>query len=198
MPAPYDELSDRTIDLLGLADAHRWVVIKTLRQQNVAEHSFAVAVVALELAERLSIPSDTVHHILLWSLMHDAPETLTGDIDGGFKKDHPHVGEAVKIAESLEFPWYVRYRDAINPIAYRIVKVADKLETLHFIRTWGHGSRADDVFRELTKDLWGIHVPMLTVIMPDREVDIAAAVRTILDQSMLESNSIQMRRFRNR
>lgn len=194
----FDDLTDRTADLMGLADVKRWVVVKTLRDQNVAEHCFLVAVIAMELLARLDLSDDQQlsMQVMGWSLVHDVPETLTGDIDGKFKRDYPSVKEAIVEAEAAAFPWYDAYANYISPKANTIVKLADKIESIAFIRQWGIGTRADDVRYELEGLLFTELVPAAAVALDLNEEEVDSAVRQILSQSTHESNSIQLRRFR--
>lgn len=193
-------VSDRTADLLALADVKRWGVIKTLRPQSVAEHSFSVAVLSMELAERLfdgKVDYDDGMYLLWWALIHDAPETLTGDVDGKFKRDNPDFRMALIEAENKAFPWYaIMARYTIPERIKWIVKVADKVETLAFIRVWGRGPRADDVYHELLKILFDEVVPELARQIETDTESVEYHVRDVLHHSTSEDNSIQLRRHR--
>lgn len=195
----HDLVGDAVIDLLGLADVKRWNVVRTLKDQNVASHAFAVAVIATDLITRLTDWAHGSHNhcqVLWWSLIHDVPETLTGDIDGKFKRSHPTVRSAVCEAENKEFPWFEMYASAVSPEAKAIVKLADRIEALRFIQDWGHGARADDVYHENNKALFEEVVPWAgAILMLDNDV-VTEAVRFTLHHSTDESNSIQLRRHR--
>lgn len=186
-----DALSDRTADLLCLADVHRWNVVKTVRSQSVAEHSFAVAVIAMEICERLGVyPTATV----MWhALTHDMPEVLTGDIDGKFKRDNPEVKAAIVAAEKRAFPDLSRIGD---PGVEAVVKLADKIEGLAWISVWGHGPRADDIKRELHGILYNEVVPAVAIALRQDEPIILAITRQIHNHSVFDSNCIQVRRHR--
>lgn len=195
MSHPHDSLCDRTVDLLALADAHRWTVVKTLRSQSVAEHSYQVAVIAWELAERLDVPIECYPHILTWALAHDAPETFTGDIDGRAKREFPNLKEVVTRVENIKFPWHWEMSMAVSPMVRALVKVADTIEAMTFIKVWGHGERADDVYWELCNKLFKVDVVALNAVM-DR--DVRDAVSFITEQSTHERNSVQFRDRRDR
>lgn len=189
-----DALSDFTSDLLCLADVHRWNVVKTLRQQSVAEHSFAVAVIAKEICIRLGQVDDAFVSDVLWqSLTHDRPEILTGDIDGKFKRDYPEVKVAVDKAEKQAFG---RGFMVDSPTVSAVVKLADRIEGLSWIITWGRGVRADDVRRELLTIIHSETVPMVAKALNVDEEVIVAITRQILNHSVSESNCIQLRRHR--
>lgn len=192
-----DEVAMRTIDLLGLADVPRWSVIKTLRPQSVAEHSFAVAVLTMELITRLS-PYNFEHPVslgaVIWAICHDAPETYTGDIDGLLKREHPAVKAALEVAEGEAFPWYGRMRDGMLPPLVALVKVADTIESIVYLRQWGTGSRANNVRAELRQILYIQLVPVLARAIGDKGTFVEEAVDQVLDRSTLESSSYQFRR----
>lgn len=182
---------DRTTDLLGLCDVHRWTVIKTNRNQSVAEHSFSVAVIAMELMDVLPV-REHIQGVLVWALCHDAPETLTGDIDGKFKRDFPGVQQAVREAEGVAFPWYKTMAAIIPGNAKLIVKVADYIEAISFIQRWGVGPRADAVGRQLRVNMVP-YVNQLAYILGRPEDEVTKAVMTTLNCSVEESGCIQFR-----
>lgn len=204
-------LSDRTADLLTLAQVQRWGVVHTLKDQSVAEHSFAVAVIAMELADRLGLPryqklgsahAGAPHDIwdrkdlLWWALVHDAPEAITGDINGKFKRDYPDVKSAVVAAEGRAMPWYYFERPVGNTSLIRLVKVADYIETITFIKRWGIGPRCDDIYHELVKVLFVDATPALAKSINATELSVETIVREVLHRSATEMNTAQLRRHR--
>lgn len=194
----HDEVGDRTIDMLGLSDVRRWNVVRTLRNQSVSEHAFNVVIIATDLEYRLPIvlPPTEKLRMMWWALIHDVPETLTGDIDGKFKRAHPEVRAAVCEAEDIEFPWFAAYSKSVHPHSKAIVKLADRVEALRFIQDWGHGVRADDVYHENEKSLFDEVIPWAASILEVGVEEVEAAVRFTLYHSTSESNSIQLRRHR--
>lgn len=194
-----DELCDRTIDLLGLDDVHRWVVIKTARLQNVAEHSYNVSVIAMEIAERLGVGkvSYVMCEVLRWAIMHDAPETYTGDIDGKLKREHTPVYEAIKKAERIAFPWYAAEDESIPILARIIVKTADTIEAATFIKQWGVGERAAHVYIELENIVFNQRIGELYEVSSHSMEYLHEVVHKVFHQSVHERNSIQMRPMRD-
>ncbi len=191
-----DQYMNRTIDLLGLADVERWGVVRTLRPQSVAEHSFAVAVIALEILDLLPVMEGVDRGIVLeWALAHDAPETFTGDISGRFKNENPAVRDSVLMAEIDNFPWHFRLHDRAGEKVHAIIKLADRIEAYAFIRDWGHGARADDVKQELWMKIDGATAHLAEIIQQPH-VSVTAVMRQIRDHSTSEYNCIQMRRHR--
>lgn len=145
-----DSLTRMTTNLLALSDVRRWGVIKTMRTQSVAEHSFNVMVIAAELMTRCGLTSTVqLAQMYGWAMIHDMPECLSGDIDGKFKRDNPALKEMITVAEGKHFPDYVVLAKSVPPYISTIVKVADKIEAITFIKVWGVGDRAVDVVEEL-------------------------------------------------
>jgi len=72
-------------EIRDLAFVPRWAIIRVNRQQNVAEHSFFVAVYADRIATLLGWegPRDV---LMRYALYHDMDEILTGDISAPSKK----------------------------------------------------------------------------------------------------------------
>src|SRR5437879_3223884 len=115
-------MSTRRInDLLNLADVMHWHSVPTLRKRSVAEHSFRVAVIVMELSDRLQLFSLGALH---WALCHDGPEAETGDL--------PHTAkmlmdrDAWVSVEKAMCPWYEVPPDDLTGV--KLVKVADLAE----------------------------------------------------------------------
>lgn len=195
---PRNDLSgpimDSTADLLGLADVHRWVVVRTMRPQNVAEHSFNVMVIAEEICDRLGIIDGQLkYQALRWAMVHDAPETLTGDIDGKFKRLYPNLRKDLCAAENEQFPWYASAMDATPAEAVAIVKLADKIESILYIKTWGRGPRALDVDRELSDTIIGGAINMLASVANISDGQIRIMAYDIIHYAIEERGTIQFR-----
>lgn len=63
----------------------RWSIIRTIKTQSVAEHSYYVAIYAEQLAQFIGWKGDYAE-LLRQALVHDLDEILTGDIVGPAKK----------------------------------------------------------------------------------------------------------------
>jgi hypothetical protein len=94
--------------LRRLSAVPRWCVVRTLQNQNVAEHSFHVIWIALWLVNRLPDPTiiDTPQ-LILRAMCHDEDEAITGDIPSPSKESHIRkdvsvIDTVVKIADTLE------------------------------------------------------------------------------------------------
>jgi 5'-deoxynucleotidase YfbR-like HD superfamily hydrolase len=77
--------------ILAMQDVRRWHTRCVRRDQTVAEHSHAVALLALSLAP-LDIPDSYRFQILLAGLTHDAHETQFGDTPYPAKRELAELG----------------------------------------------------------------------------------------------------------
>lgn len=139
-------MSDNRIqDLLALSHVPRWGVVPVTRPQSVAEHSFRVAAIAMEICRYINgeeLPSAGIieYHVILWALVHDAPESETGDFPSTIKDDFGV--KILKVFEDARCPWIGKMRMRIHPLEAAIVGVADKIEAILWIRIWGVGPKA--------------------------------------------------------
>lgn len=127
---------------LRLMQVKRYPICHTNRDQSVAEHSYNVMLIAMELAaETLDI--ELVHEVLRYGLMHDMEEVFTGDIPSSFKRElRAKCPDVVKLLDGT-----VVVRDEVKAI----VKLADCIEAIYYLREFG-GSRLsvdilDDILR---------------------------------------------------
>lgn len=82
--------TERLCRLRQLSIVPRWTVVPTIQRQNVAEHSFHVAHIALWLAQYHTAlyTGDYDRDILWYALIHDETEAITGDIPTPAGKKH--------------------------------------------------------------------------------------------------------------
>jgi Predicted hydrolases of HD superfamily len=123
-------------DLLAISHVPRWSIVPHHPMQTVAAHSHRVAVIYLELCRRLK--KDPSLRGLTWAIVHDGPESRTGDIPGVFKRE---VNGELEKAERRVCAWF---DDALlpPPADKLLVKVADLVETFTYIRYYGIGPHA--------------------------------------------------------
>lgn len=120
----------RLTDLLNLSNVPRWGIVPRFKDQSVADHTFRVAVIAWELADRLGVTLSGQDFCYI--LCHDGEESWTGDISGLSKHAIPELemgSEKVK----AQCPWM---RDSPSPLIHAIVKAADILDCLVFAHYW--------------------------------------------------------------
>ena len=116
--------------LRRLKTVPRWTVIPTLKSQNVAEHSYNVACLALWLARHhVKYCDGSADAALVYAaIIHDEAEALTGDIPSPARHSTlPGKSDAYEAQNGLG----VR---AFAPDVQTIVKMADMFEALWFVR----------------------------------------------------------------
>jgi hypothetical protein len=112
-------------DQVRASSVQRWHLVDTTKPQNVADHSFNVAMIGMQLCRLIGKP-EWVPHVAVAALEHDLHEVIDGDMPSSAKEPKP---------------WPISL--AINSV----VKAADVLECYFFISEYGTGSHAKAVVR---------------------------------------------------
>ena len=115
-------------DVMRLSNIKRWSIVEMSRPQSVAEHSYNVAIIAMNIAKRHGAVLRCIEGGLLgWALMHDLTELVTGDVPT------PHKSRLLRPeAEKEMFPKFVNCKDGTSQLTREIVKVADLLDAYQF------------------------------------------------------------------
>ena len=137
---------------LRACHVRRWHIVQTSREQTLAEHSFAVAVIAGSLAAAMRW-SDLLHDsgklkLLQWSLAHDIIEVRTGDMPTPFKRELEAVGGkgiVEKAEDRVDAETMAEYRKIRGTDIETIVKLADQIEAIFFLQDNGVGAHAKQV-----------------------------------------------------
>lgn len=123
---------------LRLCQVKRYPICHTNRDQNVAEHSFNVLIIAMELAAQTG-DKELMVEVISYAIMHDMEEIYTGDIPSPFKRQlRAECPSAAPLLDGLDHP-----EDEVRAI----VKLADYLEAIWYIREFG-GSRLAESIKE--------------------------------------------------
>lgn len=104
----------------------RYHTERTLMRQSVAEHSYHVANIALELAGNTASLN-----LVRAALYHDIAEQYTGDIPAPVKVDWPDLHNALRIIERA-FHEGAEVECNLTPAEQLILKWADALELLYY------------------------------------------------------------------
>ena len=134
----------------------RWHIVQTSREQTVAEHSFAVAVISGSLAVKMGWPEIDSYagqlSLLHWALSHDLIEVKTGDIPTPFKA--VLGAAALDQAEGVVDAHYAATRREMERTSGgMIVKLADMIDAVWFLTDCGIGNHAFDVLVKLRDQL---------------------------------------------
>lgn len=136
---------DEFNDLMALSTVPRWTIIPLTQRQSVAEHSYRVTIIALHLAESIT-EKVNMPGLMRWALIHDGPECKTGDIPTPFKS---LMRDQIRIAEQQLCPWYKSAETYVRPLEMALVKLADTIEAVLYIRAYGHGDQIKEIEREM-------------------------------------------------
>jgi 5'-deoxynucleotidase YfbR-like HD superfamily hydrolase len=137
-PEPGDRIGKPRERLL--AHVKRWGIVPTIRVQNVADHSYFVALMAPRVAAMIQWDAGNqgYYYLTRWALLHDSPEQFSSDIPTPVKKrlnvkameealaEHTHLEYqkmSALVARGVQ-PWV----DIVN-----IVKFVDSLEACQFL-----------------------------------------------------------------
>lgn len=126
---------------LRLTQVKRYGIFHMNRDQSVAEHSFNVAMIAIELIEDLD-DDDLYGAVVVYALFHDMDEVLSGDIPSPFKR---------KLR--TECPGVIPVLDGVpvgSDMVRNIVKLADLLEAMYYCREFGGSRSAGEVEEDVT------------------------------------------------
>ena len=119
-------------DIRTLSHVPRWTIIRTLRQQSVADHSYYVVMYAGMIGQMMKIDSIRFGYLLWYAALHDLDELVTGDIPSPVK--HPNGSVAMPDLSPVSAHEIVGIDPPlIDEELIRIVKIADILDAVMFI-----------------------------------------------------------------
>lgn len=138
----------RINDILRAADVKRWHIVSVIREQNLAEHSYSVAMLAGEIASRLEWSTEDIRNVMIAAMFHDITEVISGDIPTPTKVRAEKAGFDLN---SL-FGEFKATGDWIIPAQMKtVLKCADHLEGMLFLRKHQLGDHAKQVYNAISK-----------------------------------------------
>lgn len=152
---------------------NRWGLMRNNINENIAEHSLQVAIIAHGLAvigNKRFGRNLNAEHIAMMGIMHDTTETITGDLPTPIKYYAPEIRDAYKKVENIaanqllkELPEDMQeaYEDILiedDSIEWKYVKAADKLSAyIKCIEEKNTGNtdfaKAEDTIRKALEDM---------------------------------------------
>lgn len=126
-------------DQLNLMQVNRYPICFTNKQQTVAEHTYGVIVITLQLAALA--PGLDANAAVAYAILHDVDESETGDIPSPFKRRLRR--ECPQVSEVLDRPINVP-----KPVK-DLVKMADFVEAILFLKEYGGSLRANQVLGDV-------------------------------------------------
>lgn len=132
------------IEQLRLAQVKRYPINHTNRDQNVAEHTFGVVLISIDILGALPEAKmrELSGDLIMYALFHDMNEIYTGDIPSGFKRRLK--AEYSDIADKLDGMYTIQ-----NEEVKAIVKLADYLESIYFLREFGASRFGERVLNDV-------------------------------------------------
>lgn len=132
-------------EAMRLQDVKRWAMMDVLREQSVAEHSFNVALIAVEYATRTNRTSLQVAAMAA-AMIHDLFEVFTGDVPTPVKRAY-----GIKDPDFKFNSFYAVWSDSV----VEIVKMADIIEAAVYLYKYAKGpysQKAYDHYIRLIRD----------------------------------------------
>lgn len=121
----------------------RWSLMRSVREENIMEHSFDVVMIAHALAlikNKIYNGNVSVEKVVLLAQYHEVGEVITGDLPTPIKYFNPEIKNAykdleknacIKLLNSLPEDLKESYREYVLPNEdsdeYKLVKCADRL-----------------------------------------------------------------------
>lgn len=125
---------------LRMAQVKRYPICHTNKEQSVAEHSFGVMLIVVELCKDVR-DRELVDCAVAYAMIHDKDEVYSGDIPSPFKRELR--AKCPEVIEHLDPGLHV------PDSAKAIVKLADYLEAIHFLREYGGSRHAETVLEDI-------------------------------------------------
>lgn len=154
-------------DIRRVSHVNRYSSFPVLRKENVAEHSFWVALLSLSIADDLGLTLEERFLVVSRALVHDIDESITGDFIRSIKHSDPELlsrldavsGKVVSDFDDLLGTQYLeRWDNAKEPgLLGDIVRLVDFAVVLaYLIEEERMGNRllkpiANDLLQNLTK-----------------------------------------------
>lgn len=166
-------------DIYRSADVKRWQIVKIARPQSVAEHSFMVAMIAARICEIKGLPRIVRDAAVAHALTHDLPEVITGDVASPLKAV---IGEGrthlMHFEERMRFPGFTDDEPPHDTMVHRIIKAADLIEAVKFLRENAMTDHGRDVEDKIYKRIREMQDPAYKQALRE----ILSAKQTYLDE----------------
>jgi hypothetical protein len=130
-------------DILRASGVTRWHIVRTVRPQSLAEHTFDVVMIARAVAK---IAGYDDYEIIKAALLHDLDEIITGDIPTPTKirarSNGWELNDLYKTVTGRE----------LSPDESLIVQLSDKMADLHWLWLHAIGPHSNRVYEIMADD----------------------------------------------
>lgn len=144
------------LNLLRLGEVKRWHTIETAGAQTVADHSFRVAVIAMELAHRLGIIIDA--DFITYAIFHDAGEDRIGDppspLGAWSEVAKAALSDVQRRLANVDINSVYHERGGVSQTCQMIVKLADMMEAAVWLQSHAVGKYSEECAFTLTQKLF--------------------------------------------
>lgn len=168
------------------AHVNRWQIVRTARQQTLAEHLYLVRVLTVAFCRAAHLSEVETQLAEQWALEHDVPEVKTGDINTPIKDAVRRAVPEGDPIKTIELSMSSSYADLYNrvktdwPHLRQIVKLADIVEAISFITIEGLGAHAREAERGLRADYVKLYGTLVS--SNDRYTHIWPAINEVVKQ----------------
>lgn len=129
-------------DILRASGVTRWHIVRTVRPQSLAEHTFDVTMIARAIAKIAGVDD---YEIIKAALLHDLDEIVAGDIPTPTKERARANGwELNDLYKSIT-------GREITPDEALIVHLADKMADLHWLWLHALGPHSNRVYETMAE-----------------------------------------------
>lgn len=138
----------------------RWSIIRTIRQQSVAEHSYYVALYATFISQFLEMRIKDQMYVTQLALVHDFDEMMTGDLPTPYKANIKamYLGAEKYTSASTSMQLSIINTEPTNrKYCEEVVKVADLFEAKMYLVD--ELSMGNTTIQRLIEDITSILVP---------------------------------------
>lgn len=141
-------------EIYKMSDVIRYNGRLVIKTENLAEHSYYVAMNIYKLARMFNIDEQTVNKAIKIALCHDLGEIFTGDLPHSIKAYSPEINNIAKQLEidimKEQFPYFAEdfesYATQKESILTVLVEAADCLDVLAYIdREEQLGNKSDEI-----------------------------------------------------
>lgn len=132
---------------MRVSHVKRWQIVRTAREQTLAEHLYRVWLLVREFGPRVGLNPDEVRAAENFALLHDLPEIKTGDIATPVKSMLPPL-------DHIESAFSHEHLDAMASCtrkSLKLVKLCDLIEAASFLSVEAMGQHAMQVEDEIVE-----------------------------------------------
>jgi hypothetical protein len=131
---------DRCLVALNLSHVRRWAIAPMKRDLTVGDHVYRSQIILKYLFEAMSIDlrdNETFGEVLLLLLMHDVPESFSGDTPAPFKRVTAELHRETHRAEDLLCPEVTKVVNGSRPLVVYLATICDLIECYTWFKMYG-------------------------------------------------------------